>query len=125
MGWISGTGERYAECNSARQQIKYLRCGKSLQNATKLRDSTAKNAEDRGVINPFVFGAIGHRRTRAARCPAFAINPQAHRPSTSHAQVRQLFAKRLLESFGGEFDAVPTAIVGSPRPASTGPIAPQ
>ena len=41
-GWISGAGERCAECNFAIQQIKNLRYGQSSRSVTNLKGGTAK-----------------------------------------------------------------------------------
>ena len=70
-GWISGAGERYAECNSAIQQIKNLRYGKSSQNATAMGDST-KGAETQRIEFVFSFGLASlhcnpQESSRAAR----------------------------------------------------------
>ena len=62
-------------------------------------------------IAPFIFGLIGRRRPQPAQAPtpphhrnqAIAVligHPDAHRLSTSHAQVLELRAQRLLELGG-------------------------
>jgi hypothetical protein len=103
-------GSRVARCQMLQKQVAHLQA--HFRQAQKLRRILTVYFQRRVEVAPFIFGSIRHGRTHASQRPALAHyrnqtvtvfigHPQAYRSSTSHVQVRQLFAKRLLEHFGG------------------------
>jgi hypothetical protein len=103
-------GSRVAPCQMLQKQVAHLQT--HFRQAQKLRRILTVYFQRRVEVAPFIFGSIRHGRTHASQRPALAHyrnqtvtvfigHPQAYRSSTSYVQVRQLFAKRLLELFGG------------------------